>query len=320
MKTPEIPLDEAYRLQTLQSLSILDSAPEERFDRLTRMAQRLFGVPIALVSLIDSNRQWFKSCQGLTVRETSRDVSFCGHAIQSGEMLVIQDAAKDERFADNPLVVGDPFIRFYAGCPLKAPNGSLLGTLCVIDRFPRIFSEDDRDALQDLAAVVEQELAIMYLATMDELTGIYNRRGFMMLAPQLLKVCARQQMPVTLAFFDIDDFKPINDRLGHAEGDMALCVFANQLRRGLRASDLVARLGGDEFAALCVNTPKSDVIHVIERLQQGLENHCEHVAKGYDIRFSCGVVQFDPETHSSIDALLREGDMMMYEDKTNRVK
>ena len=134
MQSPDFPPDEAFRLRTLTSLSILDTPAEERFDRLTRLAQRLFNVPIALVSLIDSNRQWFKSCQGLDVRETPRDVSFCAHAILGNDLLVVPDAAADARFADNPLVTGEPFIRFYAGCPLKAPNGSLLGTLCVIDR------------------------------------------------------------------------------------------------------------------------------------------------------------------------------------------
>ncbi|HEX5360953.1 MAG TPA: sensor domain-containing diguanylate cyclase [Fluviicoccus sp.] len=320
MQSPDFPPDEAFRLRTLTSLSILDTPPEERFDRLTRLAQRLFDVPIALVSLIDSNRQWFKSCQGLDVRETPRDVSFCAHAILGNDLLVVPDAAADARFADNPLVTGEPFIRFYAGCPLKAPNGSLLGTLCVIDRQAREFSHDDRAALRDLAAIVEQELAILFLATMDELTGVYNRRGFMMLAPQVLKLCQRQLTPATLAFFDLDGLKPVNDRFGHGEGDVALTVFATHLRRSLRASDLVARLGGDEFAALCIDTTRDKVTTVIERLQEGLDAYNREAERGYEIRFSSGVVQVDPEHPLSLDALLREGDVLMYESKGRRAR
>ena len=118
-------------------MNVLDTSPEERFDRLTRVAKRMFDVPIALVSLVDADRQWFKSCVGLSAAETSRDISFCGHAILGEDTFVISDARADERFADNPLVVGEPKIQFYAGCPLRALDGWKLGTLCIIDRTPR---------------------------------------------------------------------------------------------------------------------------------------------------------------------------------------
>lgn len=136
MPAAPIPNNEPARLATLRALRLLDSPSEERFDRLTRVARRLFKAPIALVSLIDENRQWFKSCIGLNVAETSRDISFCGHAILHDDVLVIPDARNDARFYDNPLVTGAPGIRFYAGQPLTAPNGSKLGTLCVIDTHP----------------------------------------------------------------------------------------------------------------------------------------------------------------------------------------
>ena len=158
MLEPAIPTDEAKRLATLVGLNILDTPSEERFDRITRIAQRIFNVPIALVSLVDSNRQWFKSCAGLDATETPRSISFCGHAILADEAFVISDALLDSRFADNPLVTGAPKIRFYAGQPLKASNGSRLGTLCVIDRKPHQLTPSDLDALRDLAAMVEGEL------------------------------------------------------------------------------------------------------------------------------------------------------------------
>lgn len=163
MQTPPKPINEAERLATLHALKILDTPPEERFDRLTRLATRTFRVPIALISLIDEDRQWFKSCQGLPILETSRDISFCGHAILQEKPTVIPDALLDPRFCDNPLVVGPPYIRFYAGQPLHAPNGLKLGTLCIIDQEPRQFEEDDLSALKDLGALVEEELAITSL-------------------------------------------------------------------------------------------------------------------------------------------------------------
>lgn len=155
---PPIPQRESERIAALHSLAILDTPPEERFDRLTRLAQRLFHVPIALVTLVDTNRQWFKSCQGLGEAETPRSVSFCAHAILGNDVLVIPDARKDPRFAKNPLVTGPPHIRFYAGKPLKGPGSHNLGTLCLIDRKPRQMSRDDLQALEELAAVVQQEL------------------------------------------------------------------------------------------------------------------------------------------------------------------
>ena len=142
----------------MEGSGVLDRGPEERFDRITRLAQRLFDTPIALFSVIDRNRQWFKSRQGLGAEETPRDVSFCGHAILGMDMLCVEDAWEDERFADNPLVVDAPFVRFYAGCPVRDARGLAVGTLCVIDHEPREFSAADRRALQDLAALLELEI------------------------------------------------------------------------------------------------------------------------------------------------------------------
>ena len=145
MIKPPVPANEEARLAALHALEILDTPAEERFDRITRLAQTLLDVPIAYVALIDANRQWFKSCQGLGGAETSRDVSFCGWAIMQDEMLVIPDAYEDKRFADNPLVTGEPFIRFYCGQSLKSAEGLNVGTLCLVDRKPRALTQRDHD-------------------------------------------------------------------------------------------------------------------------------------------------------------------------------
>ena len=157
MLPPPLPPDESRRLQALRDLCVLDTPAEERFDRIVRTAARLFGTPIALVSLLDASRQWFKARVGLDAAQTPRDVSFCGHALLRQETFVVPDAFLDERFHDNPLVVGAPFVRFYAGHPVRAPDGSRVGTLCLIDHAPREFSDADRAALADLAAWVELE-------------------------------------------------------------------------------------------------------------------------------------------------------------------
>ena len=312
MNKPDIPKDESARLETLRSLNILDTPPEERFDRLTRMAKRLFDVPIALVSIVDENRQWFKSCVGLDAKETSRDISFCGHAILGNQVFIIPDALSDERFADNPLVVGDPNIRFYAGCPLSAHDGSKLGTLCIIDTKPRLLEAEDIEAIKDLASMVERELAAVQLATMDELTNISNRRGFILLAQHSLALCARRGLPAWLVFFDLDQFKPINDKFGHAEGDLALRSFAEQLQNTFRESDIHARLGGDEFVVLLTNTSREFAEASIARLKQSLETYNRQASRGYVISFSFGIVGFDPEKHLTINELLSDGDAQMY--------
>jgi len=318
MKTPDFPDNEETRIKTLKSLEVLDTQAEERFDRLTRMSKRLFGVPIALVSLVDENRQWFKSCVGLNVSETPRDISFCGHAILGNDIFVIPDTTKDKRFADNPLVLNEPNIRFYAGCPLSSQNGCKLGTLCIIDQKPRNLTEEDLDTLKDLASMVERELEAVQLATLDDLTKISNRRGFMALAQHTLNLCARQDIPASLAFIDLNKFKPINDTHGHAEGDKALIAFTEQMKRAFREIDVFARLGGDEFVVLFSNSSSESATNAMKRFSKSLEAYNLKANRGYDISFSYGIVQFDPDKHHTLDALLTEGDSLMYECKQQR--
>ncbi|QIA02935.1 GGDEF domain-containing protein [Pseudomonas fluorescens] len=315
MLVPGKPANEAVRVQVLQDLKLLDSAPEERFDRLTRLAKRLFNVPIALVTLVDKDRQWFKSCVGLGVTETPRDVSFCAHAILQDELLLVPDAREDERFHDNPLVIGDPNIRFYAGYPLTVPNGNKMGTLCLIDTRPRDLDEEERALLRDLAGMAEQELMAVQMASMDELTLLSNRRGFKMLAQHALDACARLEKPATLLFFDLNDFKQINDLYGHAEGDSALKNFADVLRIAFRESDVVGRLGGDEFVALLTGSSHVETTAIMARLKEILEERNATLHRGYAIRFSVGQIEYNPQRHDTVDKLLADADTAMYEHK-----
>jgi len=153
-----IPDDDRRRLQALREMLILDTPPEERFDRVVRFAADEFEMPIVLVSLVDEKRQWFKARVGLDACETDRENSFCGHAILQPQLLIVEDALADERFHDNPLVVGEPNIRFYAGAPLQLPGGEIVGTLCMIDRRPRTLDAMDRAILGSLRELVVSEL------------------------------------------------------------------------------------------------------------------------------------------------------------------
>ena len=154
------PENEKKRLKVLWQYEVLDTVPEALFDDLTELAANICEAPIALISLVDEKRQWFKAKVGITLTETSRDISFCGHAIQQSDLFIVPDATKDERFAKNPLVVSDPKIRFYAGAPLITPDGYALGTLCVIDKVPRELRAEQKQALRVLARHVVSQLEL----------------------------------------------------------------------------------------------------------------------------------------------------------------
>ncbi|USD65595.1 sensor domain-containing diguanylate cyclase [Vibrio sp. SCSIO 43136] len=308
---PKAP-DEKYRLQALRALNVLDTEDEERFDRVTRLARRLFNVPIALVSLVDENRQWFKSCYGLDVRETGRDISFCGHAILGEGVFVIENALEDERFADNPLVSGPPGIRFYAGVPLELEDGYKLGTLCIIDDKPREFDQEQIQDLIDLAKMAEQELVAKYSAGLDELTGLSNRRGFSGLTTKALSYCFMAGLPASLVYLDLNRFKDINDKFGHQAGDQALVRFSSLLCACYRDSDVVARVGGDEFVVFMAGADQAMAESAIDRLFASLDELNQSGQFEFNIEFCHGIVECAPDMTTSIDDLIKQADERMY--------
>jgi len=317
MQAAARPADEDTRIDTLQSLKILDTPAEERFDRLTRIAAKLFDVPIALVSLVDENRVWFKSSHGLEMSEMPRDTSFCAHAILGEDVLLVPDAARDERFRDNPYVTAEPKIRFYAGCPLKAADGSAIGTLCLMDCQPREFSEEDIAMQRDLAHMVERELAAGEMATMDELTMLSNRRGFEALSGQALELSRRFEKPAAMLYFKLDQFADINDGFGQTEGDRALKAFAQLLKLNFRESDVLGRLGGDEFAVLMTNVSNTELEHALERLHSTVDNYNKEAKRGYDIDFTFGKLGFDASGHADVGDLMAQADALRFQHMSN---
>lgn len=307
---------EQQRVNTLQNLNILDTASEQRFDRITRLTSRLFNMPISLVSLVDNDRQWFKSSTGIDICETERAVSFCAHAIKQNDVFVIADTMQDYRFADNPLVLGTPFIRFYAGYPLKASTGEKLGTLCVIDTKPRLFSEQDKTLLIELATMVEEEIATNKLLAEDHLTGLVNRRGFEERATHMLHLCLLQNLNASLVYIDLDNFKQINDRQGHQAGDDALIQFSRLLVSNFRESDLIARVGGDEFVVLLVHdNADRDFAEALKRLKQTIADYNQHVDETIKLRYSYGIAHTESHTDYDLQQLYAAADTQMYQQK-----
>jgi len=314
MQAPLTPENEAERLSSLQGLNVLDTPAEERFDRVTRLAKSLFNVPIALVSLVDENRQWFKSCLGVDATETSREISFCGHAILQDSVFVINNALLDARFADNPLVTDPPNIRFYAGYPLTNYDGHNMGTLCIIDDKTRDFSSADIALLSDLGMLAQQELQAIQLATIDELTQISNRRGFIVLAEHSLAMDNRLDHRATLLFFDLNKFKQINDKFGHQKGDAVLRYFADCMLMSFRDSDVIGRLGGDEFVVLLSNHEEDDVAAALKRFAMNLDEINGFASTDYDIEYSVGVLNIE-DLSTPLDELLHKADELMYKNK-----
>ncbi len=188
MQEPPIPVDEASRISSLVKLAVLDTPPEERFDRITRLAQRMFDVPIALISLVDKKRQWFKSKQGLGAGET------CTLPVTlnpENRIMEVPDASMDQRFHDNPLVIGDPYICFYAGFVLQSHDDHNLGTLCIIDSKPRHLSDDNRKMLFDFGMLAQDAFQSLRYEDKDIHTGLYNRRGFLTVADYVLEAAAK---------------------------------------------------------------------------------------------------------------------------------
>jgi diguanylate cyclase (GGDEF)-like protein len=283
MLAAPIPPNESERIASLRRMLLLASPDEESFDRVTRAAQRMFNVPIALVSLIDANRQWFKSCIGLPVRETPRDISFCGHAILERSLFVIEDARADARFADNPLVTGEPHVVFYAGRPLRNAENFLVGTLCIIDHHARQFNDLDRRTLDDLGYWVEQifygrELSeaqhavlseldeVRRSAMLDPMLNVWHRGAIDQMLEQEVLRAFRTKTPLSVLMIDVDKFKQINDVYGHPAGDAVLIEFAKRLRSVTRPYDSLGRYGGDEFMVVLPDAEAAVAVDVAARL------------------------------------------------------
>jgi diguanylate cyclase (GGDEF)-like protein len=322
MTDSETDKHEQERLAALQRYDVLDTPPEEAFDRITRLTKTLLRMPIVTVTFIDGQRQWFKSRQGMKATETPREIAFCNEAIKQEGALIVPDALCDPRFVDNPSVTGEPHIRFYAGIPLRTRDGYAIGTLCSIDRKPRTLESEELALLRDLAHMVMDELELRILATTDSLTGALSRRAFREEAARDFALARRHRHDLSCAILDIDHFKRINDTYGHAIGDVLLQGVVDVCRRGLRASDYIGRIGGEEFAILLPQTNGKSGLEVAQRLRRAVEREAFATPAGtLKITASLGVAPCDKSV-ADIDALMRRADVALYGAKSagrNRV-
>lgn len=242
--------DEQGRLAALRRYEVLDTSREAPFERITGLVQAVMNVPIATVSLIDEDRQWYKSCAGMSSADLPREYSFCTHTIQSREPLTIPDTLADARFSHYPTVIGEPFVRSYVGVPFASPDSYNLGSLCALDTKPREFAPAQIEVMKSFAALIVDELELRRIAQFDSLTGAATRRGFLQELEKSIAAYRRIQTPASLLVLDVDHFKQTNDTYGHPAGDEVLRKLSQCVQEQLRKGDLLGRLGGEEFGIL----------------------------------------------------------------------
>ena len=340
MIKPDKPANEAQRLEALHRYRILDSDREQTFEDLVTIARAVAGTSMAAVTLVDAERQWFKSVQGTVVAELPREHSMCGHAIlQPSEVMVVEDARTDARFHDNPLVTGDPRVRFYAGAPLISTDGLPLGTLCVFDPQPRTL---DADRTQALAALSRQVMVVMELrrfaldiqqhmleradyerllsdyhdvlvaqnadlaeqSRTDPLTGLPNRRAMAHALDDAIAVGRP-----CVALLDIDHFKQINDVQGHATGDRVLAELGRLLRAHVAGGAMAARYGGEEFVLVLPDTGLRMATLQCEQLRRAVGD----LPLGFPVSVSIGLVQH--RRGDQAQATLERADAALYKAK-----
>ena len=287
-----VPADEDQRLRDLERYGIFEADSDEHFDRILDLTAAIFQTPIVAISLVEADRQWFLAKLGLSVSETPREMALCAHAIVHDEVMVVPDARAYERFRSNPLVFGDPHIRFYAGAPLQTPEGHNLGTLCVIDREPRDLGPEQRELLHRLAQLAMRELELRRLAHLCPITGLPTRHLFLSIAAREFDRARHGQYPLSLLLFDLDNLRLINNRWGHAAGDQVLTDLAQLARTFLQPQDFAARLGDGEFALLLVGTERDQAMALADGLRTavthlpGIHSHSDfrlHISGGFTV-------------------------------------
>ncbi|MFZ9317612.1 MAG: GGDEF domain-containing protein [Vulcanococcus sp.] len=319
MSSPDypVPLDEEQRLRDLQRHAVLDTPSDPHFERIVSLAAEVLDMPIAVVSLVDQNRQWFLARHGLDAEETPRRVAFCAHTISQDSVLVVPDALKDERFSNNPLVLSEPHIRFYAGAPLHSPEGHNLGTLCVIDQKPRQLAPQQQQLLQMMADLVMRELDLRQQSLRCPVTGLFNRSSFFRFAEIELQHARRSGTPLCLLNVDIDDFRQINNRWGHQAGDRVLLDVCQTIQQRLKPEDLFGRIGDEEFAILFVNCNVADAMHLAEEIRldiAGMPGVFHH--SDYHPYISGGLTSLSPADQAFSDLFYR-ADQALYLAKGN---
>jgi len=329
------------KIANIHSLDLFYTPLEERFERITRVARRALQVPVAAISLLNDDKQWFKSAAGWGISELPRDQAICKLTVEGSEFLAIRDTLEDPRVANLPIVVSAPRFRAYAGLPLIDEHGNAIGTLCVFDLKPRDFTAADRQAIIDLAAMAQRELLSDQLsnahaaltaklglarreALMDPLTHLWNRRGASVLLKGAFASADQRGTPLALALLDLDNFKRINDSHGHQTGDEVLRRIASRLLSSVRGDDAICRIGGDEFLVLMTETDATVAARVAERIRHAVTDTAIPTRDGaVPMSLSVGFTIRQPRDTTTVEALLERADQALLQSKAagrNRVR
>ena len=268
-----------------------------------------FNVPIAVISLVDRNRQWFKSTAGIDVEETPRDVSFCGHAILGDDVFEVRNTRKDPRFRDNPMVLKQPHIRFYAGAPLKAPNGHKLGTLCLIDRVQHYLSDEEKTMLKSLADMIVDEM----VSYVDTETGLDNRHALLKAGEKLFDL-APDNRRFSLVLFDTTDIVVAQENIDWPVPPEV--IFAKLLRKYFPGAESIASLGREDFCVLLKEDDTFDVLKAIDQLRAEAKASIFPDTCFENFDTYVGTIQYDREKYPSIVAMLHQADDLFFQRDT----
>jgi diguanylate cyclase (GGDEF)-like protein len=300
---------ETGRLFALQELRLLDTAPEARFDRVVQLAARLSVAPIGIMSVVAERRIFFKSTYGtkqagLQLGQTFRDFWFCSHVVASGRPLVVVNARIDPRFDEIASVTSHPGLVAYAGVPIRAPRGEVIGALAVFDTQEREFPESEVSALADLATLIESELSPLPYVTTDALTGTMNARSFERIGGRMLEFGDRRGRPSVLLRADVAGLERINRTNGFDTGDRVLIEGAKLLEQTVRGSDLVGRIGSDEFAILLIGADADAARLVIDRIVVRALEYNRRSGNPYTLAFHLGGAVHMPGEPTDVGGLL----------------
>jgi diguanylate cyclase (GGDEF)-like protein len=247
---------------------ILEAPAHNSFDRMLRLAETALCTPIVLMSFGGRHHQWLRSSRRLDPVTDPRLASLCDYAFEKNDFCVVSNTLQDPVFHNNPLVIGEPNIRSYAGVPLRRQNGLTVGAICAVDQKERDFTKDQLDLLGVLAQLMAEQIELRQIATTDSLTGALTRRAFEVEITREYRRNSRYQHGLSVIAVDVDHFKKINDNYGHAAGDLVLKNVVSQIMQSLREVDFLGRMGGEEFVVGLPETGVDGATIVAERLRE----------------------------------------------------
>ena len=286
--------ERAARAQCLGRYDILHTAPEEAFDRLTRLVRSVLDVPTAMLALVDGEGLWLKSRQGMAASSTFTAASFSDLVVQGGRPLLVSEALDDKRFRADPAVLGAPFVRFYAGVPLRARDGQVIGVLCATDSTPRTMGPQALDALTDLGRIVMTELEYRRTASIDALTGILSARAFGSEAARAFGFARRHRSPLSCITFDLGGLDTINDLHGRAARDRVLVGTVAAAEAVLRTGDRLGQVGDTAFAVLLPLADADGAAAMAGRLRAAIASHrASDLAEPSSVTASIGAATLD---------------------------